>query len=758
MCSRRYVSSTLIAIGFTASIAVLASAQWLGTWRYRSPISISGGCPDSLEQYQVLIALDDGFDFGLVGPDGSDIAVSTGEGGIPVPFWIESWDSAGAHAHIWARLPLVTPDDTLLYLYYGDSTETSASDADATFEAYDGFEGFPTGSAPHTPNPGEWERYPGNPILTEGPPGAWDDHGATYASVIYDSLAGEFRMYYHGFSGPTHQIGLATSTDGLNWSKHPGNPILVPGPETWDASQVRVPMVWKEGLTDYRMIYTGLGSGGFQVGYATSEDGVVWTKHPSNPVFNDPTWANGDTENWGVMKVGSEYLMWYSDFGMRQSGIAVSTDLVNWAPHTPGPIFASSGDPADQRYSQFCAFSFKYGDFYYVLMPSYTAEANYSKNYLYRSSSPFFPDSDRELMRIVRTVGAEGEWDDHDGDTPYVFTLDIERTRFFNDELWCYYSSEGGGDYWKEGLFIEHDIADALSPAALPEKTIEWQTAGEIVVTDAPVRSGARAVRQNDTSEAAATQLRGFFDAMQAGRVSAWMRRSSISAGDYDIYLYGGTSLGCVAGLGREGDFHYWDGAFHPTGVAWAVDTWYLVTILYDAVDGLYDFTARDEAMNEIVRVEDIAFGNAAYSIDQAMIYTSALYTGEAWVDDFRLAKWCGTEFAASVGEREEYATDAPPGQVMPSAAGILRIHPNPFNPAATVRFRIERRARVTIDVYDPRGAHVARLLEGERDAGEHSVTWDGTNGRGVRVGSGIYFCRLVAGRDSEAKKMILLR
>jgi len=47
------------------------------------------------------------------------------------------------------------------------------------------------------------------------------------------------------------------------------------------------------------MIYTGAGSGGMQVGYATSADGIGWTKHPANPVFNDPTWASGQTENWG---------------------------------------------------------------------------------------------------------------------------------------------------------------------------------------------------------------------------------------------------------------------------------------------------------------------------------------------------------------------------------------------------------------------------------------------------------------------------
>jgi hypothetical protein len=758
MDSRRNRSFVFLSMLVLFVLSALASAQWLGTWKYRSPVAITGGCPDSLERYQILIALGDSFDFDAVEEDGRDIAVSTGEGGIPVPHWVELWDPVAGLGYIWARVPLITAEDTLLYLYYGDSTEVSSSDAAATFEAYEGFERFAAGSEPHTVNPGEWTRYPGNPILTEGPPGAWDDHGATYASVIYDSLAGEFRMYYHGFSGPTHQVGLATSTDGLNWSKYPGNPILTPGPDPWDSTQVRVPMVWKEGPEDYRMIYTGLGSGGFQVGYATSSDGIAWTKHPANPVFNDPTWAHGETENWGVMKVGDEYLMWYSDFGMRQSGIAVSTDLVAWTPHTPGPIFASSGDPSDYLYSQFCPSSFKYGDYYYVLVPSYTAEANYSRNYLYRSSSPYFPESDRELMRIVRTVGAEGSWDDHDGDTPFVFNLDIERTQFFHNELWCYYSSEGGADMWKEGLFIEHDIADALSPAPLPEEGLDWQATGEIVVVDAPVRSGARAVRQYDSSAAASTQLKGFFDAMAAGRVGAWMRRASTSAGDYDIYLYGGTALGCVAGLGRDGDFHYWDGEFHPTGVSWTVDTWYLVTILFDAATGLYDFVVLDDAMAEIVRVEGIAFGNPSSSIDQAMLYTSSVYTGEAWMDDFHVTRWCGAEFETVIGEREEYVTDADPEGEIPDAVRLLRVYPNPFNPTATIRFALARRARIAVDVYDARGAHVARLLDEEREAGTHDVTWDGMNDRGAHVDSGIYFCRIVSGVASDSKKMILLR
>ena len=737
-------------------IGVSVSAHWMSSWKYRRPVHFQG-CADSLEDYQILISFDASFDFSKVKADGSDIALSSWEGGVPIPYWVEIWDPPAEKGYIWAKVPLITESDTLLCMYYGDSAKVSASNAGETFIRYDDFEDHDVGDSPRNPNPGEWTRYPGNPILAEGPSGAWDDHGATFASVIYDSLAGEFRMYYHGFSGSTHQIGLATSHDGLNWAKYPGNPVFTPGPDPWDANQVRVPMVWKEGLTDYRMIYSGVGSGGMQVGYATSTDGISWIKHPSNPVFNDPVWATGATENWGVMKVGSEYLMWYSDFGMRQSGIAVSTDLVNWTPHQPGPIFTSSGDPSDDKYSQYCPFSFKYGDYYYVLMPSYTAESNYSKNYMYRSSSPYFPESDRELIRIVRTVGEEGEWDDHDGDTPFVFTLDVERTQFYNDELWCYYSSEGGADMWKEGLFIEHDLAAALAPAPLPADGLEWVTAGYVYVIDSPVRYGNRSVCQFDDSDVTATQMKGFFSAMESGRVSAWMSRASSAVGDYDIYLYGASSLACVAGLGRDGDFHYWDGSFYPTGVTWSVDTWYLVTMYFDATAGLFDFSVHDESMMELVRVEDIAFGHASPAIDQAMLYTSSGYTGYAYMDEFRLSRWCGEEIVVTLGDEEAHSTDTA-DPLVPAALELYQNYPNPFNPVTTIRYRLDQRSNVTLDVYNVKGRFVSRILEGERKAGLNSVTWDGRNESGAAVDSGIYFYRLSMGSLSISKKMILLR
>jgi len=149
-------------------------------------------------------------------------------------------------------------------------------------------------------------------------------------------------------------------------------------------------------------------------------------------------------------------------------------------------------------------------------------------------------------------------------------------------------------------------------------------------------------------------QLALGFSSRESGRIGAWMRRNSTSTGDCDIYMYGGATLSCVAGLGRNGDFHYWNGAFQPTGVNWSADTWYFVTMGFNASTDTYDFVVYDNALDEIVRVERIAFGNAASSLDRAMFYTSSGFTGHFFVDDVRLMQWCGAEPAVTLGEEQD--------------------------------------------------------------------------------------------------------
>lgn len=85
--------------------------------------------------------------------------------------------------------------------------------------------------------------------------------------------------------------------------------------------------------------------------------------------------------------------------------------------------------------------------------------------------------------------------------------------------------------------------------------------------------------------------------------------------------------------------------------------------------------------------------------------------------------------------------------------------YPNPFNPLTVISFDLGAAERVWLDVYDASGKLVRSLVRGvEMGPGSQIERWDGTNDKGERVSSGIYYYRLRAGKNDETRKMILLR
>lgn len=83
----------------------------------------------------------------------------------------------------------------------------------------------------------------------------------------------------------------------------------------------------------------------------------------------------------------------------------------------------------------------------------------------------------------------------------------------------------------------------------------------------------------------------------------------------------------------------------------------------------------------------------------------------------------------------------------------LLPNQPNPFNPETTIRFVVPAKMRVTLTVHDVSGRLVAILMDGVRDAGAQSVTW---NAHGIA--SGVYFVKLRAEKTEVSRKMVLLK
>jgi len=91
-----------------------------------------------------------------------------------------------------------------------------------------------------------------------------------------------------------------------------------------------------------------------------------------------------------------------------------------------------------------------------------------------------------------------------------------------------------------------------------------------------------------------------------------------------------------------------------------------------------------------------------------------------------------------------------------------FRLHqnyPNPFNPETVITYELPVSSHVRITVYNILGQHVKTLLDEDKPAGYYKITWDGTDERGMKVTSGVYFYRIRTDNGfNTANKMVLMR
>ena len=115
------------------------------------------------------------------------------------------------------------------------------------------------GNVTLTPSPTDWIKAPGNPVLDVGPAGAFDDYYVAGPLVLYDD--GVYKMWYVGSMGGLGNgvIGYAKSDDGIVWRKHSTKPVLDRGPGAWDSGEMVAGSVIREGGI-YKMWYGGWGA------------------------------------------------------------------------------------------------------------------------------------------------------------------------------------------------------------------------------------------------------------------------------------------------------------------------------------------------------------------------------------------------------------------------------------------------------------------------------------------------------------------
>ena len=128
----------------------------------------------------------------------------------------------------------------------------------------------------------------------------------------------------------------------VDWVPYEGNPLFAgTGGDTWDREIRERGFILREGAT-WRLWYTGYNSGRadtLSLGYATSPDGLEWTRHPDNPVF-DRTW----TEDVHVLKHDEAYVMFAEGKG-DIAHLLTSADGVSWEDQGSLDVRTRSGEP-----------------------------------------------------------------------------------------------------------------------------------------------------------------------------------------------------------------------------------------------------------------------------------------------------------------------------------------------------------------------------------------------------------------------------
>jgi predicted GH43/DUF377 family glycosyl hydrolase len=199
-----------------------------------------------------------------------------------------------------------------------------------------------------------WTKDVCNPVMS-GVVGTWNKH-VWSPCVLFNTDSARYEMWFNSSPGPQGypninpwSIGFAASKDGISWSIYP-SAVLKADSGKWDSYTVASPEVIRENR-QYKMWYTSWkdDSSPYYIGYATSPDGIHWTKYAGNPVFGPRSapWEIGGPASCSVMSIQGGYKMWYAggdaSFVIGRIGYATSIDGISWKRDTTNSPVLSMG-------------------------------------------------------------------------------------------------------------------------------------------------------------------------------------------------------------------------------------------------------------------------------------------------------------------------------------------------------------------------------------------------------------------------------
>lgn len=189
-----------------------------------------------------------------------------------------------------------------------------------------------------------WQKYSGNPVLGNAELGTcFDVNVVPYGPAKYN-------MYFSW--RPKSSLAVTRSDDGIHWS----DPVIVlsPNPDSgWEDNINRNCVCYFNNL--YHLWYTGQARGFSKIGYATSPDGIHFTRQSALPVMiPEYPWEKESVMNPYVIRDDKTGLlrMWYAageTYEPNCIGYAESTDGLHWTKSPLNPVVVKGRDPYDKN-------------------------------------------------------------------------------------------------------------------------------------------------------------------------------------------------------------------------------------------------------------------------------------------------------------------------------------------------------------------------------------------------------------------------
>jgi len=94
----------------------------------------------------------------------------------------------------------------------------------------------------------------------------------------------------------------------------------------------------------------------------------------------------------------------------------------------------------------------------------------------------------------------------------------------------------------------------------------------------------------------------------------------------------------------------------------------------------------------------------------------------------------------------------------LPTSTTLIQNYPNPFNSSTNISFYLANPTSVNLSIYDLLGRKVVTLVNGELQAGQQTINWNGIDASGSQVATGMYLYVLKADGQTYSKHMVMLK